>query len=244
MPRLARVAVGGQIYHVLNRAAGRRKLFSSSADYAAFQRCLADAATSVPGCRVLGYAIMPDHFHLILWPKKTGELSAFMRKTSLPHAVRWNSSHKTIGQGPIYQGRFKSFIVAESHLPKLLHYVLRNPVRSKLAKTPGAWPWTSATTAPAKGAHPVTLAKPPSPLPATFKKTLDSAESPEDLTAIRKSVVRGSPFGTDEFVKKTAGKLGLQSTLRARGRPRIHPLPPPTKPEPKSEVKAKAKKKK
>src|SRR5947208_2640824 len=38
MPRLKRVARGGVIYHVLNRANGRTTLFHDDDDYAAFER--------------------------------------------------------------------------------------------------------------------------------------------------------------------------------------------------------------
>jgi putative transposase len=65
MPRTARIAPGGIVYHVLNRGVGRGKLFRTRKDYEAFLRCLLEAQEKVP-MRVLGYCVMPNHWHLLL----------------------------------------------------------------------------------------------------------------------------------------------------------------------------------
>ncbi len=56
MPRRARVAPGGLVYHVLNRGVGRMTLFEDAADYAAFERCLRQAQKAVPAAAEL----LPD----------------------------------------------------------------------------------------------------------------------------------------------------------------------------------------
>ena len=80
MPRRKRVATGGYVFHVLNRATARRRIFDTDGDYAAFERVLAEALTRVP-VRLLSYCIMPNHWHLVLWPKRgaDNDLSEFMR---------------------------------------------------------------------------------------------------------------------------------------------------------------------
>ncbi|MGD9648605.1 MAG: transposase, partial [Pirellulales bacterium] len=67
MPRRARSIVGGYAYHVLNRANGRLRLFKKPADYQAFEQVLAEAHQRVP-LRILGYVIMPTHWHFVVWP--------------------------------------------------------------------------------------------------------------------------------------------------------------------------------
>jgi putative transposase len=42
MPRRPRIAPGGLVYHVLNRAVARLALFEKEADYEAFERVLAE----------------------------------------------------------------------------------------------------------------------------------------------------------------------------------------------------------
>jgi hypothetical protein len=66
MPRRARAAVGGVVYHVLNRGCGRMKLFTRDRDYAAFEAVLAEAVRREPVMRLLSYCVMPNHWHLVL----------------------------------------------------------------------------------------------------------------------------------------------------------------------------------
>ena len=73
MPRSPRSSIGGVIYHVLNRGNGGSKVFHNDDDYAAFVALLADANERI-SMRLLGYVLMPDHFHLVLWPRRDGDL--------------------------------------------------------------------------------------------------------------------------------------------------------------------------
>jgi len=106
------MASAGFVYHVLNRAVGRAKLFSKQGDYAAFLNVLSQADDFVP-MRLLAYCLMPNHWHLVLWPKKDGDLSEYLRWLTVTHTQRWHAHHHTSGTGSLYQGRFKSFPVQE-----------------------------------------------------------------------------------------------------------------------------------
>ena len=44
--------------------------------------------------RILSYEVMPNHWHLILYPKKDGDLQKFMGWVSMTHTQRWHSRHK------------------------------------------------------------------------------------------------------------------------------------------------------
>ena len=72
MPRQARNAPGGLVYHVLNRANGRLRLFKKEDDFTAFERVLKRAHEQVP-MRILSWCIMSNHWHLVLWPREDGE---------------------------------------------------------------------------------------------------------------------------------------------------------------------------
>src|SRR5436190_3585768 len=93
MPRHARQTPGGYIYHALNRGTARLKLFRKSADYSAFLRVFDEALQRHP-IRVLGYCVMPTHWHVVLWPAADGQLSAFLRWLPLTHSVRWHKHHQ------------------------------------------------------------------------------------------------------------------------------------------------------
>src|SRR5215210_4240058 len=96
MPRTARASVGGLCYHALNRDNARQQVFFKDGDYQAFLKALADACTAVP-MRVLGYCLMPNHFHLVLWPHDDGDLSRWMQWLLTTHVRRYHEHHKTTG---------------------------------------------------------------------------------------------------------------------------------------------------
>jgi REP element-mobilizing transposase RayT len=102
MPRTARASQGGSCYHVLNRGNGRQTVFHKDGDYAAFVKLLRDAAEGVP-MRLLAYCLMPNHFHLALWPRGDGALRACARMGTGTSQTRSQSpfSHRLSGgSGP------------------------------------------------------------------------------------------------------------------------------------------------
>ena len=110
MPRRKRITKGNIVYHALNRANGRLMIFKKPGDFAAFEAILAEGLERFD-MRMCGYCIMGNHWHLILWPKEDGDLSAFMRWITQTHSRRWHKAHGTVGIGHLYQGRYKSFPV-------------------------------------------------------------------------------------------------------------------------------------
>lgn len=126
------MAPGGLVYHVLNRANGRLPIFEKNEDYEAFERVLAQAVQRVD-IRLLAYCVMPNHWHLVLWPRVDGDLSRFVGWLTLTHTQRWHAHRHTTGSGHLYQGRFKSFPVqTDEHFLAVCRYVERNPLRAGL----------------------------------------------------------------------------------------------------------------
>src|SRR5262245_59334795 len=142
MPRTARASVGGICYHVLNRGNNRRKVFHKPADFDAFVNVLREAAEAIP-IRVLGYCLMPNHFHLVLWPHEDGDLGRALQWISTAHARRYHKHYHSSGH--VWQGRFKAFPIEEDdYLLAVLRYVERNPVRAELVEQAQDWGWSSA----------------------------------------------------------------------------------------------------
>jgi putative transposase len=220
MPRRPRVATGGYVYHVLNRAVGRATLFRKDADYAAFEAILREAPDFQP-MRLLAYCLMPNHWHLVLWPKGDGDLSAYLRWLTVTHTQRRHAHYHTAGTGPVYQGRFKSFpIQAGDHLRTVLRYVERNPLRAGLVRKAEAWRWSSLWQR-LHGDDAGWLSAWPEgrPDPAMWVKFVNGVETAAELAALHRSVARGTPYGDERWSERTATRLGLESSLRPRGRP-------------------------
>ena len=142
MPRAARKAPGGQVYHVLNRSFGKMHLFGKDADLEAFQRVMIEAHQRHP-IRILSYCVLSNHWHFAVWPDADGQVTAFFRWLAHTHAMRWRVAHRTVGYGHLYQGRFKSFPVqSDEHLLTVLRYIERNAVGAGLVVRAEHWRWS------------------------------------------------------------------------------------------------------
>jgi len=118
----------------LNRAVARLPLLQKEADYEAFERVLLEALDQQP-IRVLGYCLMPNRWHFVLWPDTDGQLTAFLRWLTHTHTMRWHTHYHTTGTGHLYQGRFKAFpIEDDDHYLTALRYVERNALRANLVE--------------------------------------------------------------------------------------------------------------
>ena len=134
MPRSARRAPGGQIYHVLNRSVGKIHLFGQDADFEAFQRVMVEAHRRHP-IRVLPYGVLSDRWRFVVWPRADCEVTDFFRWLAHARAMRWRVAHRTVGYGHLYQGRFKSFPVqSDEHVLTVLRYVERNALGAGLVE--------------------------------------------------------------------------------------------------------------
>jgi REP-associated tyrosine transposase len=220
MPRTARASLGGWCYHVLNRGNGRAEVFHKEDDYAAFVRLFEPACERLP-IRILGYCLMPNHFHLVLWPHDDGDLGRWMQWLLTSHVRRYHRHYG--GSGHVWQGRFKAFpIQDDDHYLTVLRYVERNPLRAKLTRKAESWRWSSCHLHVA-GTHDPILAAGPIAIPNNWATLVHQPQTEAELAALRRSVQRGTPFGGPRWTPRAANELGLQSSLRPRGRPRKHP---------------------
>jgi putative transposase len=219
MPRSARVAPGGFVYHVVNRANGRLRLFRKEADFEAFYNVLLQAHAKYP-IRLLGWCVMGNHWHMVAWPKEDGELSRFFGYLGLTHAARWQVAHKAVGMGHVYKGRFKSFIVQrDEHLEWVLRYVERNPLRARMVVRAQDWQWSSLH-ARLNGPAAIRdlLSDWPIRMPGDWTKLVNRPQTEAELKAIRTASRRDRPLGDDLWMRGIVKQYGLQSTLRERGR--------------------------
>lgn len=221
MGRPHRAAAGGYVYHVLNRANARMTIFKDDDDYEAFEKVLAEAVERT-ATRLLAYCVMPNHWHLVVWPRKEGELSRFVGWLTLTHTQRWHAHRGTTGSGHVYQGRFKSFPVqTDDHYYTVARYVERNALRAKLVRRAEHWQWNSLYRWLRGSADDRSLlAAWPLPRKASWVDHVNEPLTKSELAAIQHSVQRGSPYGETAWSDRTVRLLGLESTQRPLGRPK------------------------
>jgi putative transposase len=210
------------VFHVLNRGNARSAIFLEDADYAAFEKIMARTLEQI-SMRIVGYCLMPNHWHLVLWPLQDGDLGRFVQRMTTTHVRRCHLLRQTVGSGHLYQGVYKSFpIQSDDHLLTVLRYVEHNAVRPTLVARAEHWRWSSLWRRlhPDENGERPALCPWPIPRPADWLARVNRALNKKDLDALRVSVTRGRPFGGEAWQKQAAKRLDLESTFRRRGRPK------------------------
>ena len=224
MGRPTRAAPGRFVYHVLNRGVGRRTLFEKADDYSALERII-DESLRTRSMRICAYCLMPNHWHFVLWPEHDDDLSAFMQLMTNTHVKRWKEHFHETGYGHLYQGRFKSFPVqTDEYFYQVVRYVERNALRANLVSSAEEWRWSSLSRRNRSDdlslITKAVLSDWPLRRPNDWLSFVNEPQTEAELRALRRCVNRGCPFGDSNWVNATAKTLGLNSTLRQRGRPK------------------------
>ncbi|MFO0957201.1 MAG: transposase [Isosphaeraceae bacterium] len=221
MGRPPRADEGGLVYHASNRSNARMVLFECDEDYEAFLRVLAQAQGREP-VELFAFCVLPDQFQLVLRPRDDGGLSRFLRWLTLTHTQRWHARHGSAGSGHVYQGRFKSFPVQDdAHFATACRYVERNPLNAGLVARAEDWRWGSLRRdVPAGDPSFPALSPWPIPRPKDWLKRVNTPIGPAEEQAMARSLGRGQPLGDPEWTRDMAARLGLEATIRPRGRPR------------------------
>ena len=203
MGRGRRVDVGGLVYHVLNRANFRSRLFRKPAHYQAFLEIVAESLNFVP-MRILAYCLMPNHWHLVLYPRADGDLSKFLQRVTMTHTQRYHAKSRTVGYGHVYQGRYKSLLVeSDRHFLTLVRYVERNAKRAGLVRKAEEWPYASVHVRLYGTAEQKKMLSPwPTPEPSGYLQWLNQPQGEEEIERIREAIRRGRPYGSEKWVAK------------------------------------------
>ena len=255
MPRTARVAPGGMVFHVLNRGVARMQLFEKPADYQAFEGVLREMRDESP-MRICAYSLMPNHWHLVVWPEHDGELASFGGSTTITHVRRWqNSTGDTRGWGmstrvgisrsrwkqrDYFATRGRSIITpawkwlkagtdpkglkSRTGMPIHVSHFRAGVIRG--AERPACQPRGASGIVALVELHRVEREAPafpilstwPLPRPTDWLQIVNQPQTEAEVAALRCCVNRGRPFGDPNWVTDTAKRLGLESTIRPRGR--------------------------
>ena len=131
MPRLARLDITGLLQHVIVRGIEKRDIFNDDHDRQLFVDRLSSLLPET-GVRCYAWALLSNHFHLLLMPTST-PLSYFMRRLLTGYAVSFNRRNKRSGH--LFQNRYKSIVCEEeTYLLELVRYIHLNPLRAGIVK--------------------------------------------------------------------------------------------------------------
>ena len=154
MPRRLRVASGGYAYHVLNRAAGRARIFRTPRDFGAFEEVLTQAKQRVP-VRLLAWCVMPDHVHVLVTPLHDWSLERILHSWKSFTANEVNRMlHR---KGTFWQPEsFDHLVRSNEAFESFVAYIEANPVAAGLCSDPSAWQFSSARHRCGVGFQPAT----------------------------------------------------------------------------------------
>ena len=216
----------GQVLHILNRRVDRNTLYHCSEDYDQYRDLLCKAIAKFD-LDIFEWVLMPNHWHMLVKPDTKYQVSHFMQWLSGTHARNERKKTNTVGNGSVYQSRFKAFPVKPgSHLHRLRNYLALNPVRATLVINPFDWEWGSAKRVRSDiPLSVIPLAKGPAPHHPCITELLTT---PLKLTAIqatrlKESMEFGVPYGDDDWTEQMIEKHGLQYTRTSAGRPKSTP---------------------
>jgi putative transposase len=222
MARFARAVAVGSAHHITQRGVDRQRVFHTDSDRRTYLGLLT-VASAQAHLQVLAYCLMNNHVHLIAVPEEPTSMAVALRSTHGRYAAYLNA--RRARSGHLWQNRFFSCALGETHLRAALRYVERNPVRAQLARQPQDYPWSSA--AAHLGLCPMPALLHPSLVMVFggFEDWRALLAEPEELTAIRslqRCTFSGRPFGNQSFVESLEQRLDRKLLPRQGARTDLH----------------------
>jgi putative transposase len=141
MPRKPRIDKIG-FYYIINRGVAKSTVYHDDEDYDRFLHIMQEASDEY-GFEVYAYALMGNHYHLLLKTQDTN-LSTILQKINSRYSIYFNNKYKRVG--PLWQGRFKSwYVYDEIYLQTLVRYVEFNPIKANMTQQIGEYKWAMSS---------------------------------------------------------------------------------------------------
>jgi putative transposase len=220
MARLARVVAAEVPHHVTQRGNARRFMLDCDANRKVYLDLLRDNLESC-GVSLIGYCLMSNHVHLVVVPMKAEALARALKRTHGRYASYWNAVYGSSGH--VWQGRYYSCPLDQTHLWEALRYTELNPIRAGLVADADSWLWSSAGVHCGKMAAEGWLSLPlwrDHWSEGEWREYLNAGEQEAALAAIRRCTYTGRPLGTVEFIAGLEQTMRRRLALRKGGRPR------------------------
>jgi len=213
MPRIARIAVAGIPYHIIQRGNRNQTVFFSDGDREYYLRLLKEQA-GIYGLKFWAYCLMDNHVHLIAVPQTE---TSFKAIAETHRTYTWQINSKKDWRGYLWQGRFSSYPLDERHLYAAVRYVERNPVRAGIVTNAWDYSWSSARSH-VKGATDILVER--CFLQETinnWEEYLSQQDEDESQALLRKHGRTGRPLGKEDFIKNLEIKTGRALIKRKPG---------------------------
>jgi putative transposase len=220
MARFARVVVVDVPHHVTQRGNARQVILSDDGDRVAYLDLIREYS-ELHRLSLLGYCLMSNHVHWIVVPRAAEALAQTLKHTHGRYASYWNA--RNTSSGHVWQGRFYSCPLDETHLWRALRYVELNPVRAGMVAAAEQWRWSSAAAHCGASAADIQLEMErwrKRWTMADWREYLAAGESPSDVTALRRYTHTGRPLGSAEFVAALEYSTLRSLTPQKPGRPK------------------------
>ena len=205
-------------YHVTQRGNRREDVFFSDDDRRAYLDLLRKYSQQ-HGMDVLAYCLMTNHVHLVVLPHTAESLAGTLKPVHLRYAQHVNWTHGL--SGCLWQGRFFSCGLDETHMHSAVRYVERNPLRAGMVERAEDYPWSSAAVHCGLRCEPW-LAD----IPALSEQVDDwsawlrGEDEDAAIAALRRHTSTGRPLGNATFLNLLETLLGRTVRPRKPGRPK------------------------
>ena len=227
MPRRPRIQLDGVPLHIVQRGHNREPCFFSEEDYTSYLHWLGEALSDNE-CQLHAYALMTNHVHLLLTPKKTATVPNLIMSLGRRYVQYINRTYKRSGR--LWDSRYKSSLIqADTYLLACQRYIELNPVRAALVDDPAHYRWTSyrrnALGATDSRITPHVLYQAmgqtdksrQTAYRALFRVQFDGAA----IDDIQLALNQNQPLGNSRFYARIEKATGVRRQARPRGRPRL-----------------------
>ena len=205
MARIARVVVPGYPHHVTQRGNRRQQTFFCEEDYRLYLALMNEWCGKY--CvEIWAYCLMPNHIHLIAVP--ADELGL---RLAIGEAHRRYTRHinfRKAWRGHLWQERFASFPMQESHLLAATKYIELNPVAAAIVPSAGDYPWSSARHHLNGAVDNLVKDSILNEIVGDWSKFLGEPLSPSEEADLKEHSSTGRPLGSEDFIKKLEITLG------------------------------------
>ena len=205
MPKFPRLVVPGYPHHVTQRGIRRQRTFFDDSDFRAYVDLVKDLKVAA-GVDILAYCLMPNHVHFIAVPKAKNSLARLFGTAHHRYAKRVNAIHDW--RGHLWQERFYSVVMDETHTLAAMRYVELNPVRARMCKRAAEWVWSSARGNLGNESDELIDESEVRKIISDWKTFLAEDEESVLIESLRTQTSTGRPTGDDQFIDGLERKTG------------------------------------
>jgi putative transposase len=216
MPRIPRIIAEGFPHHIIQRGNRRQKVFFMEKDYLEYLKLLREHSNR-NHVAIISYCLMPNHVHIIAIPHTRDGLARAIGETHRKYTRMINFREKW--KGYLWQGRFSSYIMDETHLHSAVRYILRNPVKTanNIVNDPAEYKWSSIRHHIGKETIPWLEDAILQEMVDDWREYLAAEVDEKEAVLFRKHERTGRPLGDIAFIEKLEDKLGISLKKKKPG---------------------------